>query len=481
MTRFYFSPTHAPGITPAVDAGWTNFASGPPRGSLYTEPAGSLAPTRYLQNKTVSTNPTNSGIHQFISSPFTVAGTVNSGTTLRVVLPMGEAFATDDGFIRMVVRIVSNDGTTVRGTLYSGPNLSSPAASGNGLEFTLNTANGETRTLDVTSSSSVAYQVNDRLVVEIGARFASTNTNSVAYAWFTPSAQLAGDYPLAQGVNGLNANVRPWFEVVNVDFYALSTVMAVEEMRYGRDGYALNRDTSTLPFVDLDVIDGLDNAPTRMSQNSREGQHGGFVVAEFEDPRVVTLEGTLYCSPTALETQLQLLKANFAARPINRPLFWKADDGVVYHVMGKSQGLRYRKDRSRSFGAIRFQVQIICEDPRIYTDVDYIVTTAGTITVAGNRETPVIFTVTASASVTNPAVTHTSPMGRTTYTYVGSVVAGDTYQIDVDARTIILNGATNIRGNVGVSPNWNYFYPGSNEITQSTNLTVEKRYKPAWS
>jgi hypothetical protein len=221
-----------------------------------------------------------------------------------------------------------------------------------------------------------------------------------------------------------------------------------------------------------------------MSSVNREGMDGGLVDSEFEAPRTVTLGGTIYTSPTALETELNKLKANYAPSALDKPLYYMSDDGVLRHVMGKSQGLRYNKDRSRGMGVIKFQVQIVCQDPRIYSGTDYIQTfNNSTFTVAGNRDTPhkmVLKCISNSGSAVTLA--HTNLMGEFIYT-LPAMTAGQTIVIDVNTRSIILNGTTSLRATSTVAPSWSNIHPGTNSFICNMSpgvVDVTVQYKPAW-
>src|SRR3954451_14585588 len=94
-------------------------------------------------------------------------------------------------------------------------------------------------------------------------------------------------------------------------------------VQYGDNGITLNTDaTPTTGFVDLNTIQGLDNSPMRMTQHEREHTHGGFLTAEFESIRWVTLEGNIIAPTTALAAYLDALKANFAPGKTAQPLYF---------------------------------------------------------------------------------------------------------------------------------------------------------------
>lgn len=489
MTRFYFSLGQF-NESVSTDASWHSFSSFVD-GALLTEPFGNSKHVGRFGVKSTTTNPKNVGVAQLVSAPFTAAGTVPQNAVCTMVVPMYEGNASEDAMIRAVVKIVSNNGGTLRGVLYLGPDDTTVAASGdvNNRELSVEVSGqpsgaARIRKLVGIVPSPVAWQVGDRLVVELGARFVQATTAGSFALWLTPNARSKDYSPIIDVL--ISETKRPWIEI-NTEFFP-QTDLNPEEMRFGQAGYLLNGSAGSLPFVDLQVIDGLDSSPVRVSVANREGMHGGLVTSEFEEPRTVTLEGILYASPTALDTELDKLKKNFAPTFHNVGLYFKTDDGLVRHVMGKSQGLRYRKERDRSIGIVKFQVQIVCEDPRIYQGTAYSLVTCPALnitafTLSGNRESPPLFTMKADSAITagNAKFVLTTPAGFHTYTYTGAMASGDVIELDTEARTAILNGVTNVRSSILLDPSWAYLYAGSNDVQPLVSgLTVDVKYKSAW-
>jgi phage-related protein len=232
--------------------------------------------------------------------------------------------------------------------------------------------------------------------------------------------------------------------------------LAAEEYQYLDAGVKLNGG-SALPFVDVVSVDGLDSAPLRSQFTEREGEHGAWIDAEFESSRTVTIEGIVYASPTALETYLDSLKANYA--PQTSPqLFYFGTDAGTRAVLGKSLGLRYAKDRARSFGSVPIQIQIACEDPRIYTPNLVTQSIPGTLVLNGNRDT--VGTITINGPRTNPTIT----IGDTTFTFALTLVSGESVVIDLNRRTV-LKGSTNVRNSMTLTGNWPKLQPGANVFT----------------
>lgn len=202
-TRFYFVDQSA-GVTPAVDAGWENTAS-LFRRRLYRQ--GRLTSTVAAVTPTITTGVTEDAIAlQMVSTPIPpqeITGTVS------LVTICSENDALLECTLAVVIRVVSNDGSVVRGTLYSNFNIDT--------EFTLN-ASPSTRIVNAQAVTPVTTLPGDRIVVEVGAHAASpTATNTIRI--YTGNNN-ATDCPLTSGDTNL---YNPWVEFSQDLFKSMPT------------------------------------------------------------------------------------------------------------------------------------------------------------------------------------------------------------------------------------------------------------------
>jgi len=260
--------------------------------------------------------------------------------------------------------------------------------------------------------------------------------------------------------------------------------LAVEQYQYTDTGVLLNGDPP-VPFFDVTSVDGLDGTPVSLSSLNQMGRDGGYADAANEDLRTVTVEGTVYASVTALETYLNLLKANFAPSASDQPFYFRHDDtATVKMVMGKALGFTYTKDTLRRIGSADAQFSIVCGDPRIYSSTlsTMAVARAGNNTMAlvGNRDTYPTFIL--NGPLTAPI---TITYGSFVITYTVTITTGHSVTIDTAAKTCIDDLGNNVRGNVTLSPvaKWPVFGPGNNLVALGSssgtgNLTVNAR--SAW-
>lgn len=239
---------------------------------------------------------------------------------------------------------------------------------------------------------------------------------------------------------------------------------------------------ATVAIADVHNVQGLDSAPFRTQTHDREGADGGYVDSEFESIRTVTIEGTLYTKDTPFETFVDSLKSNYAPTRTPKPLYFQTDNGARV-VFGKAQGFRYNKDNLRRLGSANYQAQIICEDPRIYSDPETVITItrtagSGTITLGGNRPSPAKLTI--AGAITNPTISY----GSTTMTFNIALTASDSLVIDLKYKTVVLNGTLNRRGTMTLTGKWFQLQPSANVVTfgggASTTATLIVAARSAW-
>lgn len=273
----------------------------------------------------------------------------------------------------------------------------------------------------------------------------------------------------------------------------------------GDTGVILNTDAASLPFVDIQRIAGLDNAPYRSTEQDHEGADGGFMDAEFEKGRTIVFDGVIYTDGTNMETYLDSLKYNWAPSRTLVPLYLKAP-GVDERVLFvKPLGCRYDWEALRRIGSGNAQFIAFAEDPRIYSSAlqSLTVTQGGTATtgrsynksysysygaaitpdqtnapVVGNRDTPVRFTMT--GPVTNPTIVNDTE--GVTLRFILNMGASDVLEVDTQYHTVYLNGAS-VRATL-VEPNWFFLHPGDNFIRytadSSGTSTLQVEYRSAW-
>lgn len=180
-SRWYFSAAGTiAGVEPAYDAGW-NYTTEASRRALLAAKSASESLTIGTQIGPWTATAGQTALdRQYISEPLkaqTISGTFKGQVMTR-------EYATTDNVDRLfvAVKVVSNDGTTVRATLFARANATTT------LEFISNVTHRNKRIADGDTLSSYDCTDGDRLLIEIGYSNSTAGTTPEASArWGAPT------------------------------------------------------------------------------------------------------------------------------------------------------------------------------------------------------------------------------------------------------------------------------------------------------
>jgi hypothetical protein len=236
-TRLYFAGG-APTISPAFDASWE---LGVNRGLLRSSKDGTSAMSTGTASTALNTpaGAVDVAWAQFISKPLRGNGTIAG--QISGVMRVLESAAAADLRVQCVIRVLSEDGTTVRGTLVA----SDTGALSSEWDAATLTNRKFPRGGPVTPTA-VAYSDRDRLVVEIGFRkHESAVTNRTGSFRF---GNPVGGTDLTLNETGTSDDV-PWLELADdVGFYG--------EVDFVAQASALVNGTSVVVNVPAGTLDG---------------------------------------------------------------------------------------------------------------------------------------------------------------------------------------------------------------------------------
>lgn len=251
--------------------------------------------------------------------------------------------------------------------------------------------------------------------------------------------------------------------------------------------FVLNDPSSSNAIYLDEPIEGLGLPPIRTSSGNYSGRDGGYVGSQFYGMRLITLTGTFFGTPAAIETARRNLSSAVATSSVVMKITTNA--GNLYLVNCNIDGLDM--PILRSVNKAPFKISLIATDPTIYDNsasglMSVTVTPArgGGITwpitwkitwAAGSQPTTVnntgnvtVYpTITLTDKMTNPTITN-----QTTgqfFTLVGlTTTAGDNLVIDMKNRTVLLNGGS-VLPFVTSTSSWWPLLPGNNSINLTTN------------
>lgn len=258
-------------------------------------------------------------------------------------------------------------------------------------------------------------------------------------------------------------------------------------------------------LTEADGLRGIQNI-RNSTKRVRPQAHGGINESRYEDGRTITLTGEIM-SNVSIEDAFN--EWTLVAEPMiqtldSGPALLKWTEGATGNALQRLVKLDGDLDPPLQEGQaiLTYQAQFFAEDPRAYSQTQTQVSSsalstsigglifadpfpwtfnpgaAGSVAVtqAGNRPTPQIFRI--HGAVTNPQIIRNSTGLR--ISLIGSIAAGDYLEVDVQKRTIKLNGTSNLL-NFLDSPNtsWAMEIPAS-PTSETYSLTAQSNDSNAY-
>lgn len=198
-TRFYLGSVATPSISPSFDANWEQTGQAVRRKLYFTK---TLSVLEALTTSTAVTIPITTTqdilVAQFVGEPFGNPILFDARNWSMVVGKCSENASTNNAHLAFSLRVLSNDGTTSRGTLRSSfVNIS---------EFAT-TASAATRIIAAAAVTPVTSQAGDRLCLEIGMHVAAPSAAGSGAMRFGFDA--ASDFALT---TALTTDLNSWAE-----------------------------------------------------------------------------------------------------------------------------------------------------------------------------------------------------------------------------------------------------------------------------
>jgi hypothetical protein len=196
-TRFYLPAegSGAPTVSPAFDSNWEQTGQATRLRLRYKQTVSTVSTLADTGTRTVPITTTQDILGtQFVSDPIP-AQTIRGQCSL--VIRTIESTVDANVTLAVVLRLMSNDGATSRGTLFS--------VFGTGTEYAVTAA---TRIVASSNVTSFTAQPGDRLVLEVGAR-ATTPVSAQTYT-HRLGHSAATDFALTAA---LTTDLNPWLEL----------------------------------------------------------------------------------------------------------------------------------------------------------------------------------------------------------------------------------------------------------------------------
>jgi hypothetical protein len=236
--RLYLPSTGAAAVSPAFDSGWEHATATADRIAAVTTRISSSMTSKTATKSTSSVADTDGIARQYVSDP--LAAQTITGTLKGQVRAM-ESATSANMRSQIVVRVVSNDGSTERGVLYPG-DLHTHGANANANptnEFGTSLANRRfPRSGFANTLTSVTTEDGDRLVIEIGFRHHLASSTATV-GTFSFGDNSGTDLPENDTTTTAN---NPWVEFSNTIYFQGETIPILAQSDASTEISYLNAD-----------------------------------------------------------------------------------------------------------------------------------------------------------------------------------------------------------------------------------------------
>lgn len=251
------------------------------------------------------------------------------------------------------------------------------------------------------------------------------------------------------------------------------------------NGFTLNDGLSGV-FLDTQIT-GLDLPDVRTSSGNYAGRDGGYVGAQFFDPRDISIQGTVFADSAAdLETARQDLQNAVRGKTVTMQIITNGGNSYIVYCNLIDFEMPIPEDL---FNA-PFQIQLVAPDPTIYDNATGTALTVNVpLLISGGYVYPVVYPVvyspgsspttvtnsgteavypiiTLTGSATNPVITDQATNAFTSLNLTTG--PSDVIQIDMRQRTILLNGGS-VFASQGVGSTFWSLVTGGNPIALTTS------------
>lgn len=256
----------------------------------------------------------------------------------------------------------------------------------------------------------------------------------------------------------------------------------------------------------LNLIAGLDDMPpVRSTDALRSQDHGAWAGTDLAGERTITLGFMLTAAnAAALDALADQVSAAFVVQPAELPLLY---NGSTRRIMCRPRRLMIPRDLAANELSAKALVELVATDPRKYNATETSIST-GLPTNSGGMTFPAAFPLAFGAAgtggyiqaanagnfPTRPVITIAGPVDNPTVTnqtagksltFAITLAVTDTLTIDLDARSVTLNGTASRRNTLAPGSQWWELAPGQSTIryTANTALTgsvMTLTYRDAW-
>lgn len=243
-----------------------------------------------------------------------------------------------------------------------------------------------------------------------------------------------------------------------------------------------NDSTDTNYVGAITDLSGLDSAGVRENADSLVQQDGGWHGTFYYDRRPITISGTVYGHADALTRTQKIDRMRQATNALaaDAVLSWTnnaAGSVAMYTPVRRQQPLKISGGWNKDF-----QMLLVSQFAPLFSVAAHASASGTSATVENQGDYPARPIITISGSNTSGVLTNTTTGLKVQMATGYNIASGHSVAIDVLNHTAILDGTTNVSGNINfVASTWPPIVKGNNSFTLTGGGTMVISWHDAWS
>lgn len=232
-------------------------------------------------------------------------------------------------------------------------------------------------------------------------------------------------------------------------------------------------------------VSGIDFPAIRLASQDKPGEHGAILSNQLYGGRQVHLTGIVWGDTVssynsrrrALQACIRIVKNNFISLPLLCQFV--TDDGLSLQFYCYAS--QFQLDEQEVTHG-NYLMGLFAPDPNLYNQstTTHSIAVGGATTFADNGDANTYPVFTFNGPLTNPIITNAAT--GETFKLNEVIVTGHSVVVDMQNKTIVLDGTTNEMQAFDINNTWISLVPGNNSISLAATGAgnVSGTYRDAW-
>lgn len=241
-----------------------------------------------------------------------------------------------------------------------------------------------------------------------------------------------------------------------------------------------------LGFAIHTPVAGIDFPAIRLASQDKPGEHGAIISNQLYGGRSVSLTGIVWADTVSefnirrrtFQAQIRIVKNNFISLPILCKFV--TDDGLSLQFYAYASSFQMQEEELTH---AQWMLTLFAPDPNFYnqSSTSLVISPASSQTFTNNGDANSYPVFTFTGPLTNPIITNAAT--GEVFKLDETIGGGHSVVVDMQNKTIVLDGTTNDMAAFDANNTWLSFVPGNNSVSLTVSSgggSVTGVFSDAW-